>query len=204
MKVHVRPLEERMLQEAALLLREAFPHDDGYPTLGEAIQEASGFLGNNLSRAWAALTDTGEMAGWIGVIPAYKGKAWELHPLVVRRRFQRLGVATALVRHLEAEVSRMGGGTVFLGADDIQGKTSVGGTHLFPGVLEKLLKLRNPGHHPVGFYQAMGYEVTGIIPDANGPGKPDILMAKRVEALDPIENCSQGAPDPLSRLNPEG
>ena len=34
--------------------------------------------------------------------------------------------------------------------------------------------------HPAGFYLRMGFEIVGLIPDANGPGKPDILMAKRV------------------------
>jgi len=26
----------------------------------------------------------------------------------------------------------------------------------------------------------MGYAIVGVIPDANGPGKPDIIMAKRM------------------------
>ena len=34
--------------------------------------------------------------------------------------------------------------------------------------------------HPAGFYMRQGFEIVGLIPDANGPGKPDILMAKRV------------------------
>jgi aminoglycoside 6'-N-acetyltransferase I len=32
--------------------------------------------------------------------------------------------------------------------------------------------------HPYEFYQKLGYVIVGVIPDANGPGKPDILMAK--------------------------
>ena len=29
-------------------------------------------------------------------------------------------------------------------------------------------------------YQKCGFVIVGVVPDANGPGKPDILMAKRV------------------------
>ena len=34
--------------------------------------------------------------------------------------------------------------------------------------------------HPFAFYQRLGYEVVGLLPDVNGPGRPDILMAKRL------------------------
>jgi aminoglycoside 6'-N-acetyltransferase I len=30
------------------------------------------------------------------------------------------------------------------------------------------------------FHQQPGFEVTGVVPDANGFGRPDILMSKRV------------------------
>ena len=33
-------------------------------------------------------------------------------------------------------------------------------------------------NHPFLFYRRLGYVVTGIMPDANGPGKPDIYMSK--------------------------
>jgi len=40
--------------------------------------------------------------------------------------------------------------------------------------------IRNLGRHPYEFYQKLGYVIVGVIPDANGLGKPDILMAKSV------------------------
>jgi aminoglycoside 6'-N-acetyltransferase I len=56
----------------------------------------------------------------------------------------------------------------------------VGGVDLYPGVLQHISQISNLRDHPFEFYQKLGFEVVGIIPDANGPGKPDILMAKRV------------------------
>ncbi len=38
--------------------------------------------------------------------------------------------------------------------------------------------IRNPGGHPYEFYQKLGYVIVGVVPDANGFGKPDIYMAK--------------------------
>lgn len=59
--------------------------------------------------------------------------------------------------------------------------TSVGGIDLYPDVLRHLRDLRDLGRrHPFLFYQRLGFVVTGVLPDANGPGKPDIFMSKRV------------------------
>lgn len=40
--------------------------------------------------------------------------------------------------------------------------------------------VRPEGGHPYEFYQTLGFVILGVIPDANGLGKPDILMAKRL------------------------
>jgi aminoglycoside 6'-N-acetyltransferase I len=51
-----------------------------------------------------------------------------------------------------------------------------------PGAIRDLAVLR--GEHPGEFYRRLGFRVVGLMPDANGPGKPDIFFAKRV-ALEP-------------------
>jgi aminoglycoside 6'-N-acetyltransferase I len=72
-----------------------------------------------------------------------------------------------------------------LRADDENNRTTLGGVALFPGVLDRLRELRDPGRHPFTFYQHMGFEVAGVVPDANGFGKPDILMAKSLLGMQP-------------------
>jgi len=70
--------------------------------------------------------------------------------------------------------------TIFLGSDDESNTTSLAGKDLYPNVFEHLLNVRNLKRHPYVFYEKMGYTIVGVIPDANGFGKPDILMAKRL------------------------
>jgi aminoglycoside 6'-N-acetyltransferase I len=121
-----------------------------------------------------------EILGWVGAIPEYS-HAWELHPLVVRAGARGEGIGRALVAALEERVRAAGALTLYLGTDDdghVPG-TSAGGVELFPDVLSHAANLRVIDH-PAGFYLGMGFEIVGLIPDANGPGKPDILMAKRV------------------------
>jgi aminoglycoside 6'-N-acetyltransferase I len=70
--------------------------------------------------------------------------------------------------------------TLWLGADDEDNRTTLGGANLYPDVLDKLAHIRNIKGHPFAFYLKMGFVLAGVVPDANGRGKPDILMAKRI------------------------
>jgi aminoglycoside 6'-N-acetyltransferase I len=67
---------------------------------------------------------------------------------------------------------------MMLGTDDVTGQTTLANVNLLPNVWEHIARIRNLRRHPYEFYQKLGYAIIGAVPDANGPGKPDILMAK--------------------------
>ena len=119
------------------------------------------------------------MLGWIGGIPGYDGKVWELHPLVVRSDVRRMGIGRALVSDLEARVRERGALTLWLGTDDVTNMTTLSGIDLYPDVLGHLANIQNLRGHPYEFYSQLGFSLIGAMPDANGWGKPDIYMAKR-------------------------
>ena len=125
-----------------------------------------------------AVEDDGTVLGWIGSISEYRGHVWELHPLVVRVSQQGKGIGQALVIDLEERVRERGGLTITLGTDDVNGQTSLSGISLYPDVWEHVAAIKNLKRHPYEFYQKQGFVIIGVMPDANGPGKPDILMAK--------------------------
>ena len=54
------------------------------------------------------------------------------------------------------------------------------GIGLYPDVLGHARGIRNLRSHPYEFYQKLGFALVGVLPDANGPGRPDIFMAKRM------------------------
>ena len=126
------------------------------------------------------MDDDNAVLGWIGGIKQYNGHVWELHPLVVRADHRRQGIGRALVADLEKRVRSRGGLTIWLGTDDESQMTSLAGVELWPNVLEHLANIRNLAGHPYEFYRKVGFTVVGVLPDANGPGKPDIFMAKSV------------------------
>jgi aminoglycoside 6'-N-acetyltransferase I len=164
------------IDQAAALLVEAFPH--WLPTMELARDEVTQALGAD--RICLVARAENEILGWIGGIPEYS-HAWELHPLVVRANARHQGVGRALVAALEERVRASGALTLYLGTDDDGPApgTSAGGVELFPDVLSHAANL-DVIDHPAGFYRRMGFEIVGLIPDANGPGKPDILMAKQL------------------------
>lgn len=170
-----------VIRQAAALLVEAFRQHwpDAWPDLEAALEEVQEALGpGRLARV--ALDDAGQVLGWIGAIRAYDGHAWELHPLAVHPAHQGQGIGRSLVVDLEQRVREQGGLTLYLGSDDEDFMTSLSGVDLYPDVATHLAAIRNLRGHPYEFYQKLGFAVVGVIPDANGLGKPDILMAKRL------------------------
>ena len=80
----------------------------------------------------------------------------------------------------EKLVRTRGGITITLGTDDTESMTTLSGVDLYPNVWEHVARIRNLRGHHYEFYLKVGFVITGVVPDANGPGKPDIIMSKRV------------------------
>ncbi len=136
--------------------------------------------------------------GFVGAIDQYDGATWELHPLVVAPRARSRGVGAALVADLEAQVYARGGRTVYLGTDDQSGTTTLAATDVYADVgaaIAGLATLPGAPAHPFTFYRRLGYTVVGIIPDANGPDRADILMAKRLRAPAAGSDRAEAPPD---------
>jgi len=171
----LRDQPEAVLQQAAMLLVEEF--DYSWPTPESARDEVASVLHGGFAFAMLGA----DLIGWVGGLPEYAGRVWELHPMVVRRDHRRRGVGRQLAAAFEREARRRGGLTATLGADDDATMTSLAGVNLYDNVGGHISTIRDLGrHHPFLFYRKLGYVVTGVVPDANGPGKPDILMAKRL------------------------
>ena len=173
------PADAAAVERAAALLVDGFRehHPRAWPDMQAARKE----LRECLNPEWIALgafDADGVLVGWIGGQPQYHGEIREVHPMVVDERFRRRGIARLLVRELERRVRERGVMTLYLGTDDENEQTSLGGVELFPGVLDRLKALRNLRDHPFEVYQRLGFEVVGVLPHAKGFGNPDIFMAK--------------------------
>lgn len=183
MKITSLSLEDELLiGQAAQLLVDAFREHwpDAWPTLEDGLKEVHEMLeSERICRV--AVDEQGNLLGIIGGIPGYDGNVWELHPLAVQPSQQGQGIGRALVEDLEGQVRAKGGLTITLGSDDEDDMTSLSNVDLYENLWEKIRDIHNYKNHPIAFYQKLGYVITGVVPDANGKGKPDILMAKRIK-----------------------
>lgn len=176
--INMQKLDHSMLDQSAAILNRSIPL--GWPTLEEARQEIRDRLvaGNTL----LAAVKGNKVLGWGGILePIYDGRVFELHPLAVDQQVRGRGIGRSLVTALEDEARRQGGLTMYLGADDesAEGETSLAKADLYedlPGKLQNFL----PSTHQSAFYLKLGYTIIGVMPDANGPGKPDIFLGKKL------------------------
>jgi len=173
--------EKTLVEQAARLLFEGFKEKwpNAWPTMEAALKEVNECLDPERILC-IAIDENGNALGWIGALTEHDGIAWELHPLVVDPQCQGQGIGRALVYDLEQQVKQRGGITIYLGTDDESHMTSLTGKDLYANAREHIANIQNLRGHPYEFYQKLGYSIVGVIPDANGPGKPDILMAKKM------------------------
>jgi aminoglycoside 6'-N-acetyltransferase I len=179
--IDLRPDNAEAITETASLLFRGFRehNPNGWPDMDAALLEVKESLQKDrISRI--VIDSNGRVLGWIGGIGKYQGHVWELHPLVVDPDHQQQGIGRALLEDFEKIVKEQKGTTIWLGTDDEDNMTSIAGIDLYPDVLRHLASIKNLKSHPYEFYQKMGYVIIGALPDADGPGKPDIFMAKRV------------------------
>ncbi len=169
------------LHQAAELLVAGFAEHwpDAWPNLDAArLTVRESLLPDRIARV--AIGDNGDVLGWAAAEPLYNGNVWELTVLVVQPSLQRQGIGRALIEDMEERVRERGGLTIWLGSDDEDDMTSLAGVDLYPDPLAHLAAIRNYKGHPYEFYRKVGFSIAGVLPDANGSGKPDIFLAKSV------------------------
>ena len=160
--------DQALLRQAQELLQECFPQ--AYS--GELAVQQMALCLEEERLAFMAEED-GNLLGFVGAMPQYGVTAWELHPLAVTEARRGEGIGAALVARLEKECAARGCLTLYLGTDDEFFQTSLSQGDLFEDTFQKIRNIQNLGHHPYEFYQKQGFQIVGV-PDANGPGKPDI------------------------------
>lgn len=170
-------LEEDKMTEAIQLLQDCFPL--WLPTNRSARQAM--WLSLSPGAFALAAMEQDQIIGWGGMMsPIYHGNVFELHPLMVREDYRRQGIGRKLVSELEREARKRGGKTVFLHInDDSMRETLLSDVDLYDDLPARLRDF-DPGAHPMQFYCKMGYQIIGVLPDANGTGKPDIFLGKRL------------------------
>lgn len=159
-------------QQAADLLQKIWP--DSYADCAE--EEIAGCL--EAGKIALAMVDGETLCGFVGAMPQYGVTGWELHPLAVSEEYRWQGIGAKLCMALESRLKERGCLTIYLGSDDVDGATTLSHTNLFENTFAKISEIKNIKQHAYEFYEKIGYKIVGVIPDANGIGKPDIWLAK--------------------------
>jgi aminoglycoside 6'-N-acetyltransferase I len=175
----IRPDDEERIAELCSLLVDSFRElSPGWVPTAERAREVvdEALAPEHINRI---LVSNDRLVGWVGLRPDY-GAVWELHPLVVDPAVRRRGYGRKLVDAAEMLAAEQGALTLVLGTSDEIGLTSLANKDLFLDPLSALQELKAAASHPVGFWLNVGFTIIGVVPDAEGPGKPTILLAKRL------------------------
>ena len=123
--------------------------------------------------------ETDNVLGWICGTETYNEHIWEIQPLVVRREYHNYGIGRELLSKFEKVASMRNGITLLLETQN--DGTSLEGVDVYSDITGNIQNIKNLQHNVYEFYLKCGFKIVGLIPDAGGLGKTDILMAKRIK-----------------------
>jgi len=171
---------ENIKEQAVQVLLETFSEANMWPTINEkeALKTVNECLADENISIGIKIED--RLIGWIGLRPMYE-KTWELHPLAIKPEFRRKGYGKILINELEKIAQKKGIIGIIAGSDDETNKTSLSEKEITgENIFEEIKNIKNYKNHPFEFYKKCGFIIIGIVPNANGPKKPDIWLWKDI------------------------
>lgn len=93
---------------------------------------------------------------------------------------QGKGYGSMLVNKIERLAQSRGVLGLLAGTSDETGSTPLYGVDLYQNPCELFNRLIGAEQHVVTFWRKVGFSVVGVLPDAEGRGRPGITLAKRV------------------------
>jgi aminoglycoside 6'-N-acetyltransferase I len=171
---HDADLVERLTRITFEAFKENAP--DWIPTIDLARNQV--IAAGRRGRLGRVLMQQDQAIGWIGVI---KGQnVWEIHPIAVAIEHQYSGVGHLLVEDIARVAKEAGALTLFAGTSDEVGTTNLFGVDLYSNPVDALKTLEAVERNPFKFWENVGFTVVGLMPDAEGLGKPGIHLARRL------------------------
>ncbi len=149
------------------------------PTVEAAMEEVHESLERDgISRV---LMEGDRVVVWAGAFRQFSGRVVEIHPLIVARADQGKGWGRQMVSHVEDWAREQGALTLLIGTSDETNATSLSGVDLYGNPGTAIASFHQVAPHPCGFWWRLGFRIVGVLPDAEGIGKPNILMAKSLQ-----------------------
>lgn len=168
------------IRQARQLMLDTFPKVGMWPDLDEKEADETMKECTTDGNICLGIKIAGKLAGWVGLRPGYKA-TWELHPLVLGLEFHGKGYGKILMFQLEKIAKTKGITGIYVGSDDETNKTSLSQVDITPqNIFHEIANIKNHNNHPYEFYQKCGYFIVGIVPNANGNRKPDIMLWKGI------------------------
>ena len=122
----------------------------------------------------------GTPIGWLRA-EHFPGQASaEIKLVAVQPTRRRQGVARTLVMAAEERMRSQDCVTMLATVGDTRGRTNLYGVDVTEDAPGLLAGFHCHADHPAGFFLRVGYRLVGLLPDAYGPGKHDLTLARRI------------------------